>query len=310
MNSAKQWEDLFAKWLAGELSEAQDLPPFSIATRPLSQKNFYWPLAGIFLGRANRKHSFPSEILRPVFAGLSAKILTLIDARFEESSGLVYIEHAWESPLTEADFWPQGSTKIADPGFLALLVHALENLIQIGGQVEQDVQELSTYYELLTFSINDTLWNDEYGMYFPFDLDAHQMIVSDSIGGLLFWLADVPDQDQAEAMYQTLANNFVHPKHYYFPTSCVLDGRESAQVDLLINYLLYFGLIRFEFGPTAKALRLHTQYLVEEYHCQPTFNSSRFPKKPAETKPSTTTFHSVLWEDFSQVSPIHYSNQD
>lgn len=303
------WEQLLTQWLRGQLNEDQSLPEQSISSAELSPKIYFWLLAGIILGYSHRKYDFSKAVLSVFFSGLSAKIVSIIEARFEEKSGLVFLIDKTESPISDADYWQTSSQKIADPGFLALLIHALENLIQVGGQIEEDIHTLSTYYELLTFSVNEHLWNEEYGMYFPFDFEKEDLISSNSIGGLLFWLANVPDQDQAESMYRTLANNFVHPKHYYFPLHCDLESKESRKVDLLLNYLLFLGLTRFDFGPTAKALRLHTKYLIEDYGCLASFDSNRNVTN-SKNQSSSSSFSEAIWKDFQQLSLLHYTNQE
>lgn len=302
------WENIFQDWLCGHLSEERSFPSFGVDT--LSPKIVYWPLAAIFLGQSHRQHQFPTAKLGPIYTDLSVKTIQLIRERWEEESGLLYLYGATESLLSESDFWPKGSpTKIADPCFLALSIHALENLIALGGQLNQDIQELSQYYELLIYGVNEHLWNEEYGIYLPFDRNKKEQIISDSLGGLLFWIADVPDQEQAEAMYRTLANNFVHPEHYYFPSQCVLDNGQSRKVDLLLNYLLFFGLTRFDFGATAKALRQHTQYLVEDYGPRASFDSSRNSSASSDKLPDLL-FQQQLWDHFKQLPLTHYSNQE
>lgn len=307
---AQDWEGLLQEWLCGGLAAGQTIPAFSAGT--LTQKLYYWPLAAVLLGRAHRHYGFPRATILPFFTSLSAKIDQIFRERWEEESGLLFLLGREESLLEDSDFWAQAApqAKIADPGFLALTIHALENLMTIGGQLDQDIRQLSQYYELLIHSANEQLWNEAYGIYLPYDLDKKCQIISDSSGGLLFWLADVPDQEQAEAMYRTLANNFVHPQHYYFPTSCVTGNAQSRTVRLLINYLLFFGLTRFDFGPTAKALRQHTQYLVEEYGGpHDFFDSNRNPDK----KPTPQGSHHLakqLWLDLQDAPLEHYSNRE
>ncbi|HKK73574.1 MAG TPA: hypothetical protein VJ953_00770 [Saprospiraceae bacterium] len=302
------WEDIFRGWLSGHLSEDRSLPSFWADT--LSPKIVYWPLAAIFLGQTHRQHQFPPAKLELIYTDLAVKTIQLIRERWEEESGLLYLYGPKESLLSESDFWPKGShTRIAGPCFLALTIHALENLIALGGQLNKDIQELSQYYELLIYGVNEHLWNEAYGTYFPFDLNKKEQIISDSIGGLLFWIVDVPDQEQAEAMYRTLANNFVHPQHYYFPTACVNTDGQSRKVDLLINYLLFYGLCRFDFGATAKALRQHTQYLVEEYGSRALYDSNRHPKQRVPEK-TNEVFPTQLWQVLRQASLQHYSNQE
>lgn len=301
------WEQLFSDWLTGTIAEEVSIPDF--VEGQLSQKITYWPLAAIFLGQAHCQHRFSQHQLLPFFSSLSAKLEQMINARWEENTGLLYLSSPEESLLEDSDFWAQASeSKIVDPSFLALTIHALEHLIFLGGQLQQDIQSLSQHYELLIHAVNEYLWNETYGVYFPYNLDQQEQVVSGSLGGLLFWIADVPDQEQAEAMYRTLANNFVHPEHYYFPTQCVLDNGQSRKVNLLLNYLLFFGLTRFDFGITAKALRQHTKFLIEEYGVQSIFDSRRHSiEHPIQQQ--SPAFMNTLWQAMQSAPLKHYTQK-
>lgn len=301
------WEQLFSAWLGGNIPAEVNIPVFVEGS--LSQKISIWPLAAILLGQAQRQHQFPKHQLSPFFSSLSANLEHIIHARWEENTGLLYLQGPEESLLEDSDFWAQApESKLADPSFLALSILALETLIDLGGQLQQDIEPLSQHYELLIHGVNEHLWNEDYGVYFPYDLEQQEQIVSGSLGGLLFWIADVPDQEQAEAMYRTLANNFVHPEHYYFPSQCILENGQSRKVNLLLNYLLFFGLTRFDFGATAKALRQHTGYLIEEYGVRAIFDSWRHPVERSGRQPATT-FMSMLWQTMQRAPLKHYTHE-
>lgn len=302
------WKQLFRNWLTGQFPAKQDIPSYLGAR--LSPKIVDWPLACIFLGQAHRQYQFPQMAVRPVYQVLADSVKHLIAERWEEESGLLFLTSSEESLVPDSDFWQMKvDNKVADPSFMALAIHALENLIELGGLLKENIQDLCQYYELLTYSANEHLWNDEYGIYFPYDLNENQQIVSESIAGLLFWMADVPDQDQAEAMYRTLANNFVHPQHYYFPTSCVMENGQIRSVNFLINYLLFFGLTRFEFRSTAKALRQHSQYLIEESGSREVFDSQRHPDEKNKSL-EEDAFTEQLWRTLQKAQLLHYSNLD
>ncbi|GAB5551499.1 MAG: hypothetical protein Sapg2KO_10900 [Saprospiraceae bacterium] len=265
-------------------------------------------LASIFLGQHFRKKTRPKDQFSFSYQKLKDHHLELCQKRFDESSGLLFLISPEESLLPKASYW--GSAKnqtIAEPAFLSLMICGLEQLLFIGGQLNEDVSQLSDYLEVLTYSMNEQLWDDEYGIYFPKNISTDKIILSDSIGGLFPLLADIPDQEQAEALYRTLANNFVQGQHFYFPTESVLDGHETRMVDPLVNYLLFLGLTRYEFNTTAQALRQHTRHLVDHYGPQRSYDSKRNLSK-INTESSPNPVIDRLLEDFFQADLIHYSN--
>lgn len=265
-------------------------------------------LASVFLENRLRGHSLLSENDLKVFTELKEWHITLLKSRFDEVSGLLYLLDPKESVLSKASYWTDSEdNKLAEPAFLSLIIWSLELLILLGGHFKQDVSILSEYLEVLVYSMNEQLWDEEYGIYFPKNLSTNQLILTDSIGGLLPLLADIPSQDQAEAMYRTLSSNFVQGKHFYFPTECVVDGMENRMIDPIINYLLFFGLIRFEFSATAKALKQHTEYLVEYYGYQRSYDSKRDYNKNLKT---TTPVNSIqlLFQHLFEAEEYHYTN--
>jgi len=305
---AQQWEQLYQHWLEGTVDGALEIPDLEAATTVTHL--YYWPLGAILFGRAYQEYGISPDAGLALFRSLSAKIKTILSSRWDTTTGLIFIQDPTESLLPDSDFWAQARRqRIADPAFLALLIHAIENLIVVGGAWQQDLRELIQYNELLIHSTNEYLWNETYGTYFPYDLEQNEQIVSDSIAGLLCWIADLPDQTRAEAMYRTLANNFVHPQHFYFPTNCVTAADQYRSVSLLVNYLLFFGLTRFDFGPTAHALRQHSQFLVEAYGVQPLFSSLRHPQTTTVADTDSRFLHS-LWQDYQKLPLRHFSNRD
>jgi hypothetical protein len=265
-------------------------------------------LTGIFSGNRFRAIPPSQEEALVLFEKLKAWHLALFEFRFDEVSGLLYLLAAEESVLPKASYWTdQKEPKLAEPAFLSLIAWSLELLIHLGGSLKQDISLVSEYLEVLVYSMNEQLWDDEYGLYFPKNLSTGNIILTDSIGGLFPLLADIPDQDQAEAMYRTLSNNFVQGKHFYFPTECVIDGTETKMVDPLVNYLMFFGLTRFEFSATAKALRQHTEYLIEHYGYQRSFDSKR-ELSDAPTEKVQSKMIETLHNHFLQAKLTHYSN--
>lgn len=236
---------------------------------------------------------------------LEEKLLALCRQRDWQDTGLPYLLGAFESLLPEASYWSSGDRQsLIEPAFIALLAQALDTLIHHTSAYGGRIDELVQYSELLHFGVNDLLWNEDYGLYLPYDGDEQQQIESESIGGMLCLLAPLPDQEQAEAMYRCLAFNFVHPDHYYFPLECLPDSKSEGWIDALVNYLLLQGLLRYEFTTTAEALRRQSQ---EGLHTPGRISSL---KKEAPAHKPGDGYARALARAFRRFPTVHPSNQE
>lgn len=225
------------------------------------------PLYIYHLAKAHRAGKISLESLLPLWPLLATQLERLIELREDADSGLPFLIDYRESPLPKASYWEmlEAKDKVLEPAFIAIVMVALEAMLYLGEQLEKDTSTVLQASEMIAFGFNEALWEEEYGIYFPKEVGSDDFIVSNSIGGILPLLADLPTQEQAEAIYKALSLNFVHGQFGYFPSECVETGKEERIIDPLANYLLLDGLSRFEFTATAKALQkqiidLHKQF--------------------------------------------------
>ena len=286
----------FGKWLKA-CSASNFEKPFDAL--------YLLPLSVVLLENRYQNDLIPKAVVTPLLQIAGKNLLRLCEQRNYLDSGLPLLLNSQESLLPDANFWVNHpKTPLLDSSFLALTAKALEVLIKQGNEFALDLEELSIWNELLPYSMNEYLWNEEYGLYLPLNSISGQQIENDSIAGLLPLLGSIADQEQAEAMYRCLAMNFVHPLHFYFPTACTEPGHQAKTLDLFINYLLYQGLLRYEFTATAVALKKQT--LDDEHPVLSRF-SLREMTLPQSTENNCAQ---LIQEAFRTYPSIHFSNRD
>jgi len=145
-------------------------------------------------------------------------------------------------------------------------------LMAMGNLVRKTtVGEILAWHELATYSINEHLWDSEYGLYLSLDRISGKRPLVGSIGGFLPLLAGNPDQDQAEAMVRSLRLNFEHPDHFRLVSNSLYaaatqpEELERGPVSLIANWMLFQGLARFDFVAYANLLKKDTLALVADY---------------------------------------------
>lgn len=263
------------------------------------------PLSIILLDNRHQTNLTSTSTVRPLLQFASKTLIRFCEQRNYQERGLPLLFGPQESLLPAASFWEaHPNTPLIDPSFLALTAKALESLTNGGEKFSHNPEEVGIWNELLPYSMNEYLWNEEYGLYLPLNGNNGQQIETNSIAGLLPLLAPLADQEQAEAMYRCLAMNFVHPLHFYFPTECIEPASRAKTLNLFINYLLYQGLLRYEFTATALALKKQT---VEDKCAIVSRSSLRevaFPKK------GNDPCAKFILEAFQAYPTLHFSNRD
>lgn len=172
---------------------------------------------------------------------------------------------------------------VQDPFHNALLCLSNECLIRIGEVLRKDVLELVEWNELSVFSMNDKLWDEEYGIYRAYDMVEGKTILSGSVSGIMPMIAAIPTQEQAEAMRATLTANFIREGYRMIATNSLYADRTEVDkpyrgaIHLWYNWLLFQGLRRYDFEDLALILLKDTLDLVEEYGFHNIFN----PRKSA-----------------------------
>jgi neutral trehalase len=134
-----------------------------------------------------------------------------------------------------------------------------------------DVSSIIDGLDLTIYSLNEKLWDEEYGIYRSYNLVQNDSILSGSIGGLLPLVGGIPNQEQAEMIRQALEANFIQSDYWWLPTyslnspQILSDQLGQGSVDPIVNWLMYYGLLRYDFTDLAELLRRNTLLLIKEY---------------------------------------------
>lgn len=238
------------------------------------------PVQGVLLEQlwqSSRKNAaFMAPALRAAFHRAIAYHRYLYEHRDPAGEGLLVIERAEEDGFGNAPGYPYDSPArrilIQDPFFNTCLAASNEALMALGGFLKEDTTEPAQWYELTVHSMNEKLWNEAAGCYQAFDLETCSHIPCLTLAGVLPMLAEVPDQEQAERLLLLLESPAWTDSEYRMYPSCRIDHHTAydskgwnGSVWPVLNWMLYKGLKRYDFGEAAERLRRHTLRIVSEY---------------------------------------------
>lgn len=176
-----------------------------------------------------------------------------------------------QSELLDSSGQPEKEWAIKDPVINTLLCWSNEALIAMGKMIRKNVSDTIQWNELALYSMNEQLWDEEYGIYRSYDINTRELPLSGSIGGLLPLLAGIPVQEQAEAMLGALRLNFEKPDYYKLASNSLyadatqIEKPSRGALSLLFNWLLFQGLSRFDLIDFAEQIKKDTLTLVTEY---------------------------------------------
>jgi len=186
---------------------------------------------------------------------------------------------------------------VQDPLFNGVLSWSNEALIKIGSLLGEDISEPLQWHELTIWSMNDKLWDEERGIYNAYDLRARSLIPVRTSSGLMPLCGEVPTQEQAEAMLQTLGSP-MFGGHDPAIRLCPTYSLQAEDVDfkkywrgpvwINLNWLLYQGLLRYDMVEAAGRVRRHSLELLSEYGCFEYFDPRR--DAPGEVACGTGNF--------------------
>lgn len=164
---------------------------------------------------------------------------------------------------------------VQDPLFNAILAKSNEALIEIGGMLGEDVSEIVGWNELTLYSMNEKLWDEEWGIYNAYDLRNGRVIPCETNSGILPLFGGVPTQDQAELMlnllnHEAFSGSEKTPTRLCPTYSLLTDDLDFEKywrgpIWVNMNWMLYHGLKRFDFEAAAEKVKEHTLELLSEY---------------------------------------------
>lgn len=246
------------------------------------------------------------KLVKKYFEKLVQSHLYWYEHRDVEEDGLVSIFHpiesllpescAWDTPLNtwkkragsaEEDIFttllnkqkdlltslqkPEKEWAIKDPVVNTILCWSNEALIAMGKFIRKNVSEIIQWNELALYSMNEELWDEEYGIYRGYDIITKELPLSGSLGGLLPLLAGIPVQEQAEAMLGALRLNFEKHDYYKLASNSLyadvtqLEKPGRGAMSLLMNWLIFQGLSRFDLIDFAEQIKKDTLDMLSDY---------------------------------------------
>ena len=156
----------------------QNLEQLPISKDSICPNLYLLPLITHFIADLYRKKSMEKGWVKAVFPSLKAQHLQLLEYRSDPKNGLPYLLDPSESMLPQASYWDMANkAPLLEPTFLALFAASLEALIFLGGKIRQKPNDLIEANELLVYCINERLWDEEYGVYFPTSLNNDTSIL-------------------------------------------------------------------------------------------------------------------------------------
>ena len=197
---------------------------------------------------------------------------------------------------------------IQDPLFNGILTKSNEALIKIGGLLGEDVSEIVQWNELTLFSMNEKLWDEEWGIYNAYDLRNEKLILNETSNGLIPLFGGVPIQEQAELMLKLLN----HPafsgdrstETWGYPTYSLLaedidyEKYWRGPIWINMNWLLHNGLKRFDFEKEAEMLKEHSLELLSKHGFFEYFDPRKSIDKAAGYGTNQFSWSAALCIDF------------
>lgn len=214
------------------------------------------------------------------FAALYQQQRYWYEQRDPQGLGLPSIHWPEEAPLPElyTALYPQGNFVVQDPAFLALLCRANECLIDLGQSIGTDITELVQWQELSVFGLNEDLWHVPSKRYRALDVSTGEYLADASwLSQYLPLYAGVPDQEQAEHLCRSLITTHFLPDFWLLPIQAVGKEHSTTTVSLLLNRLLYVGLLRYGFKENAALLKRKTLQMVGDYGFYPRYQAAMDP---------------------------------
>lgn len=218
----------------------------------------------------------------------SARIEKLFDAllqshhywylhRDPQEMGLPCIHFAEEAVMPEFFGNYNAPFQIQDPAFLGLLCRANECLIEMGEKLQRDLGDLIQWHELTVFGLNEDLWNDASKSYCGVDLLSDQKLNIPNLANYLPLWAGVPDQELAEKMCRNLIKKYFKEEYWALPVQIPTKGSTGETTSLLLNRVIYAGLLRYGFKENASYLRNSSLQMVGNYGFYQLYQSLMHP---------------------------------
>tara|TARA_R110002111_G_scaffold225896_2_gene287622 strand:- start:433 stop:1743 length:1311 start_codon:yes stop_codon:yes gene_type:complete len=183
------------------------------------------------------------------------------------------IDIAKEHNYSDAKIAKLSPFLVQDPLFNAMLIKSSQSLIELYkliGNNEEKVSQLQTWKNKSISTFNEKLFDEELGAYIHYDLRHEKPLryVSSSSFSPLF--ANIPTQERAEALVQTMMDKFGNEDQYlcasFDPTHERFNPKKywRGPVWINLNWMLYNGLKQYGFNDIAERVKQDTIAIIKK----------------------------------------------
>ena len=164
---------------------------------------------------------------------------------------------------------------VQDVLFNALLHRANEDLRWLAAQLNEPAAEIETWLSRTRDAFRQSLWHEQAGLYYDYDLRAGTPIRENSCATFIPLFAGIPDEHTAQRLVEEqLRNPLAYapgPHARYYLTSTAISSPDweprrywRGPVWVPINWLLIHGLRRYGYSDLAAKIRRQTLDLVAQ----------------------------------------------
>ncbi len=176
---------------------------------------------------------------------------------------------------------------IQDPLFNSMLAASNESLARLGELInapKNQIKKLKYWYNRTKIAMNKKLWSDADNGYLHYDLRNKRLIHALTSSSFAPLYAKIPNQLRAKKLLTTLLSaKFLGTKSENFlcPSFNTLDERYNpikywrGPVWVNMNWLIYYGLHRYNFNDAANIIKKDTLDLVIKYGIWEYFNPDK-----------------------------------
>lgn len=170
----------------------------------------------------------------------------------------------------------------------AVLIKSNESLIKIGKRFGFDVGELEEWQQQSIPKFQEKLWHTGLQTFAAYDLRGQHHIEHKEIGGIAALYANIPTEDQANALNDYLQS--LHQRGYYICPSFDVDSPlfDSKRywrgpIWPQMNWMIYHGLKNYNFTQTADIVKSDLIELVSKLGFYEYFESQKSVAEKLET---------------------------
>src|SRR6056297_127639 len=185
---------------------------------------------------------------------------------------LYIIDIAKEHHYDDAKIAELSPFLVQDPLFNAMLIksnQALIDLLELIGDNESKIDTLKKWQRKSIESFNSKLFDTDLGAYVHYDLRNEKAIrhISSSSFSPLF--ANIPDQERAKVLVETMMNKFGGDDKYlcasFDPENDRFNPRKywRGPVWVNLNWMLYYGLKNYNFNEVAERVKKDSIELIK-----------------------------------------------